>query len=222
MIEKLYELQATNHYEKIKIYYDTENEQVYSIRESGEKVYYKTDDAISVINHYDVKSVNVTHYFILLCYDELERRYDNKELTKNELFLWNVIQDRDLGIQNLKRDLRKEYKILIKTYKRFIRYDDLINDVYSAEQLALIKLFHEFCLRDLFGSYELIKKVYDIAFLQHCNIIYYDGIYSDGEPFYEFLIDKFYEYDKSYNPFDWGRIIAFFERIIKDEGNVNE
>lgn len=217
MIEKLYELQATNHYEKIKIYYDTENEQVFSMKSSGEKIYCKTDDAITAINKYNVKSVNVTHYFILLCYDELERRYSNEELTNDEILLLNAIHDRELGIKNLKRDLRKEYKEFINYYKRFTCYDDLINDVCSAEQLTLTKSFHKFCLNDLFGSYELIKNVYDIAFLKKYNILY-----SELVTFYDFLIEKFYEYSKDYNPFDWGGIIAFFERIVKEEGIKND
>lgn len=211
MIEKLYELETYKH-ENIKVFYDTENEQLFSVRNDDKKIYFKTDDAITIINHYEVKSVVITHYFTSMCYDELERRYNNKELAKNELFLWNVIQGRNFLIKSLKKDLRDELKSFMESFKNSVDYDVLVDGIVVHEHLTLAKLFHKYCIQDSLFSYELIKKVYDIAFLNHYNSIY-------SKTFYDFLIEKVYEYDMVYNPFDWGVIITFFKRIVEEEGD---
>lgn len=91
-----------------------------------------------------------------------------------------------LEMQDLKKALRKEYEQWIKKFKERTTYEDLFNNNTSAKELAIIKELHNFCVNDLFYSYELIKEVYDTAYINGFNTLLVHKY-----TFYDYLLLKY-------------------------------
>lgn len=115
----------------------------------------------------------------------------------------------ELGVKALRRNLRKEYKTYLDVFKENITFEDVLNDDCSARALALVKELHYFCMNDV-ENYELIEKVYDLAFVECFN-----SVFSKQCTFYSYLLIMFRELE-DYNLLEWGGIIQLFENIVEN------
>lgn len=115
----------------------------------------------------------------------------------------------NLNEKRVRLGLRKEYKAYVSMFKAHTNYDDFFGDSSKAKNLMMVNELHYFCMNDVKYNYDLIKKVYDIAFDKECISFVFKKDYT----LYDFLVKQYEKYD-DYNLLNWDDIVEFFNCII--------
>lgn len=89
----------TNLNTHINIMYNEESQRLYAVDPESYFEYptNKNDDAITIINNFNADSVfALNSYFIDNCYEEVMRRYEEKELYGHEFLLYYKLNNMDM------------------------------------------------------------------------------------------------------------------------------